>query len=448
MSTQKETTISSLENTHLTRHLGRPTRQAVKDTRRELGIIYAAAKTTHPDFLMGSRFGYAIAILTSKQFINAHNRICDGGDELDDDWEFEIPTRPTTTDPSIIQGTNDADRRKKVAEWNELLVQWERFDAYEHVFKNKLEGAYDKQYFTVLRDDLLGYTHICVSEMLDHLLEQSLALTDVEKDERLKATSRPWDQDIALATYFHNLDKLQEDLDDDDIEWTDKQKIVQAMKQMYASHNFDARDMKTWEKKPAADKTWVHLQAYFNELQTDNQQYNRATGQKHGFESAANIQELKEKKEKEDEYLVQQLGEIAMAATADKEHIQQMTDATGDMLTVIKEQSAQIKELTRQNGILISKLHKPEANAEHAAAAAAAAAIRAAAGANGERGAVTDAAKMEMLANKVKIEGGDTALKEKKGRCVVCQRHYKTAICFELECNKANRPQGWKSMFN
>lgn len=446
MSGTKESTISSLASAHLTRHLGRPTRQAVKDTRLELSIIYAASKTVHAEFLLGSRYGFASAILTSKQFINAHNRYCEDGDELDDDWDFEIPTRPATTDPAINNTTTDADRRRMTAEWTEQHQEWERFDAYEHVFKEKLEGAYDSQYFDVLKDNILGFTHVCVSEMLDHLHSNCLALTDVEKEKRLEETKLPWDQDIALPTYFHNLDKLQEELDDDEIEWTDRQKISVTITMMYASHFFDKKDMKEWEKKPSADKTWVHLQAYFTDLFTDNQRYNKATGSSHSFDNAANIQEKKLKKEEENEYLVQQLGDIALAATADKEHIQQMTNANDDMLTVIKEQSAQIKELTRQNGILIAKLHKPEANAEHAAAQAAAAAIRAAAAARGE--GITDAAKIAGLASKKKIDEGDNELKEKKGRCVVCSRHWKTAICFELECNKSKRPQGWRSMFN
>ena len=114
MSVIRETATSSLEATHLTRQLGRPTRQAIKQTHRELGVIYATAKTTHSDFLMGSRYGYAIAILTSTQFINKSNRMCEQGDELDDNWEFMIPERPTTTDPAITNKTSDADRRKRV----------------------------------------------------------------------------------------------------------------------------------------------------------------------------------------------------------------------------------------------------------------------------------------------------------------------------------------------
>ena len=178
-----------------------------------------------------------------------------------------------------------------MAEWNEHVNQWERFDAYEFVFKTKLEAAYDSQYFDTLCDDLLGYTHVCVSEMLDHLLDHCLGLTDVDKQEKLQAVLKPWNHDDDIKTFYHTTDRMQEELDEDDIEWTDRQKIIHVMKQMYASNIFEARDMREWERKPNTDKTWVHLQSFFGELYTDAKKYEKATGGKFGFESAANVEE-------------------------------------------------------------------------------------------------------------------------------------------------------------
>ena len=467
MSGTREATITALAGAQLTRHFGRPTRKAVKLTRKELGIHYAAAKTTHEDFLMGDRFGLAPAVITSKQFITAYNQVCAVGDELDPDWEFIIPTQPKTTDPTIDHNTSDTDRRRMVAEWKEHVEQWNRFDAYEQVFKSTVEAAYDSQYFDTLKDDLLGYTHVCVSEMLDHLLTQARAMTDVEKQEKFTAALKPWNQDQAIATFFHNLDRTQEELDEDDIDLTERQKIVHAVKQMYDSHCFDARDMRDWERKPDADKTWVHLQTYFNELYEDVKKYENATGRKHGFESAANVQEQAAVQEAAaraglpvDDILQQQLGELAVAATADKEHIQQMTNATDDLLAVVKQQQEQITELMRQNGLLIAKLGTPAAagstrTAAGAAATTAAAAAKAAAGAARnagaqglkERGAgYTEAEKVAARALIKAINSGAKAVTT-RGVCGICQKHYGAARCFEIDANKHLRPDNWKSLF-
>ena len=112
-----EATISALHGSQLTRHFGRPTRNAIKKTRKEIGLIYAAAKTTHEDFTMGFRFGYAAAIMTLQQFITAFNSLCPAGDEVKDDWEFVFPQRPLTTNPAIVETTTDTDRSKMVNEW-------------------------------------------------------------------------------------------------------------------------------------------------------------------------------------------------------------------------------------------------------------------------------------------------------------------------------------------
>ena len=79
-----------------------------------------------------------------------------------------------------------------VTKWAQHVRQYERFDAYKTVFKEKLVAAYDSHYFQTLCnktlcDDLLGYMHVCVSKMLDHLLDQCLAITDTEKAEKLEA---------------------------------------------------------------------------------------------------------------------------------------------------------------------------------------------------------------------------------------------------------------------
>ena len=92
-----------------------------------------------------------------------------------------VPQRPPTTNPAIVETTTDTERRKIVAEWAQRAEQYERFDAYETVFKEKLEAAFDSHYFQTLCNDLLEYTHMCVSKMLDHPLNQCLAITDTEK---------------------------------------------------------------------------------------------------------------------------------------------------------------------------------------------------------------------------------------------------------------------------
>ena len=177
-------------------------------------------------------------------------------------------------------------------------------------------------------------------------------------------------------------------------------------------------------------------------MYVDSKRYDKVTGIRHGFESAANIEE-KKANEENDNHFEQQLSDIAIAATADKEHIQQMTNSTEDLLKIIKEQQAQIKELLRQNGMLIAKVgtNNPTPNnppphtlrrgqkvfhpreyyytdEDKAAARTLIAAINA-----GTKEAVTSE------------------------NCMVYNTHPNTSCCYKLEKNAGQRQRGWRTWF-
>ena len=115
-----------------------------------------------------------------------------------------------------------------------------------------------------------------------------------------------------------------------------------------------------WEEKRKADKTWVRLRAYIKDKWTAAMRYQGDTPQNHGFESAASVEE---ERCKQAGCLATNLRELAVAATAYKEHIQQMTTQNDNLLKVVRKQQAQIDkkktqidELLKQNGQLISKV--------------------------------------------------------------------------------------------
>ena len=154
MSSAREATLTALEGKRLTRVLVRPTIKSVKKTRKEIAAEYAKAKTTHDRFPLGTRFGFAAAILSPTAYIAAHDK-ANPDDPLPHDWEFEYPNRPETYDPTAQGGITDATRRKKEANRREVIREWERLDAYETAFKQKIEEAYDSQYLEAIKDDIL-----------------------------------------------------------------------------------------------------------------------------------------------------------------------------------------------------------------------------------------------------------------------------------------------------
>ena len=84
--------------------------------------------------------------------------------ELDEAWEFEHPDRPASYDTTIAANASSAVKSRKEAAHEDKKVQYNIFDAYEHVFKDCIEEAYDAVWLAALRDDILGFSHLTVAK--------------------------------------------------------------------------------------------------------------------------------------------------------------------------------------------------------------------------------------------------------------------------------------------
>ena len=180
----------------------------------------------------------------------------------------------------------------------------------------------------------------------------------------------------------------------------------------------------------------MHYQAYFIALFNDNKRFGDAAGNKHGFESAANVEE-KEKNSEDDttkltEELCDNLREVAIAATADKEHLQQMTSTNEDLLKVVKEQQQQISALIKQNGELTTALSKKGGNEG-----------------NNNRGNESNTNKRNSGNNENGNRGNDSnnGREKRSYGCAICGKHRTTSECLELKKNKHKRKEGWTSIF-
>ena len=190
----KDAIASKLESKRLARVMGRPTRKAVNKTRGAIAAAYAEAKTSHPSFPLGSKFGFAAAVMLPDKYRARHNTIAAAADSdaLPDDWEFVHPIRPSTYDAGILATHNDNTRRRKESIHTDLINQYEAFTLYEDLYKYKLEEAFDEAYFTTLKDKLIGFAGQTVASMLHHLDKQCLTLTGGKKKEKMDTINLEW----------------------------------------------------------------------------------------------------------------------------------------------------------------------------------------------------------------------------------------------------------------
>ena len=122
---------------------GQPTTKNIAKTRGEIGAVFARAKTSHKVFPLGSKFGFAAAVLNAKNFIKLHTKAAtnlENVEDLADDWTFTYLTRPSMY-PEMGGTTADIGRRRKEAQHMEDIVQFDRFEGYKAAFKMKVANA-------------------------------------------------------------------------------------------------------------------------------------------------------------------------------------------------------------------------------------------------------------------------------------------------------------------
>ena len=71
----REDTITELTETNITKWSARPTHACVEKTRKELTKRAATIKTSYDAFPLGTRFGYAAAIMLTADYIEKVKKI-------------------------------------------------------------------------------------------------------------------------------------------------------------------------------------------------------------------------------------------------------------------------------------------------------------------------------------------------------------------------------------
>jgi len=128
------------------------------------------------------------------------------------------------------------------------------------------------------------------------------------------------------------------------------------------------------------------------------------------------------------------LQHVAIAATADEEHLQQMSNAADDLLEVIKEQQKQMKEAQAQSKEQLAQIKKLiEQNGQLTAALATA------------KGGQTKRTPQPTATGPKTAEEVDGQRTMPTGMCSICGLFHTKSKCWELEGNAQRRPTGWVS---
>ena len=133
MTSEQDTSVHNMESKSLKQMLGIPTRKHVNKMRGAIAAVYAEEKTSHDSFPLRSKFGFSAAILKKDKYIDLHNTVATciaATTNLATTWTFIHPSWPDTYDDTILAVHPEVSCRKKKAQRDELITQYETLEGY------------------------------------------------------------------------------------------------------------------------------------------------------------------------------------------------------------------------------------------------------------------------------------------------------------------------------
>ena len=305
--------------------------------------------------------------------------------------EFTIPPNPGIYPAGLAANAAAGTRARAEAEHKEEVAQYEILKGVEQALKDIILDAVEHDYLLEIEDDTLGFLNQTPRQMIDHLKARGGALDFADTKTLLSERDTEWDLSENPQVYFNRVEKAVKALTRAGITSDMNERRDMALYYFKASGEFNAA-VREWENKAAADKTWINIKTFIaTEYARENKQ-NKLTSK----QFKANL--IEEQAEATEELI----------ATLTEKHTRQME-------TLIKSTTDAMKEmmlLIKSNGTNSSTSTK-----------------------------ATDEDKKKKRDEKRK-KYNEAPI------CTHCGKKHpskKEEDCWELEKNKASRPDNWKS---
>jgi len=304
---------------------------------------------------------------------------------------FVIPPNPGIYPAGLAANAAAGTRARAEAEHKEEVAQYEILKGVEQALKDIILEAVENDYLMEIEDDTLGFLNQSPRQMIDHLKARGGALDFADTKTLLAERDMEWDLSDNPQVYFNRVEKAVKALTRAGITSDMNERRDMALYYLKASGEFDAA-VREWENKAAADKTWANIKTFISTEYARENKQNKLTAK----QFKANL--IEEQAEATEELIAT----LTENHTRQMEHlIKSTTEAMKEMMQLIKNNSD-----TPMNPTKATDEEKKKKRDER-----------------------------RKKYNEAPI-------------CTHCGKKHpskKEDECWELEKNKASRPDGWKS---
>jgi hypothetical protein len=162
----------------------------------------------------------------------------------------------TTTDGTAAQLST---ARHK---WEEDVLTYWTYTSVQQALKKQITSVFDPMYLEILNDNMVEYANISARDMLDHLFETYIKISEEELEINFKHLRRAWDPQQPVETLFKKIQECADYSDAGDVPIGPSQQINVGNSEIFATGHFMSA-CRRWIEKPAAEKTWTHFKSHF-----------------------------------------------------------------------------------------------------------------------------------------------------------------------------------------
>lgn len=311
----KQDIETSLKDYTFTKIDVQPTDEDVTNLVREMTEMLASVPTTNG----GGSHGHIGMIIDDAEY-----RTFSTGNQ-----PFTIPTNPGPY-PTVVD-PDPATRERQVAEHKAEKEEFETYLGVLNSARMHVIRVVDPEWLEAIRSPTLGFAHLTIREMLDHLRNAGGDLDYMDVSDLIAELTKPWEVSEHPATKFARDDKYERQLIKAGLPNQQALRLSLAQASFKATGEYDTQ-LREFDARPAVDRTFANFRTFII-TEYAKRSKGRSTAKSVGFGIANSALTKAPTAEEQAEETAWAIAELANALTSSqKKDFEQLTSMFGQLM--------------------------------------------------------------------------------------------------------------------
>jgi hypothetical protein len=260
---------------------------------------------------------------------------------------FDLPEYPGAS-PDIPDGATGPVIARLVQTHNESLREWREFINVNAALKKQLTGCIDPVYLRSQRNRNTGFANVELRTLITYCITTYGKISPADLAVNEAAIKQPWDSATPFELIIDQIEDCQEFAEDGNQPFTDRQVNNTAYTLVFNTGSyFD--ECKTWNAKPANDKTWDNFKLHFLAAQ-EMLRMQQATSQQAGFHNANHANGIQHNGISQEMYedTANALANLAEATATNRKALENLTNTIANLTQQVSLKDKEIQKLKDQ----------------------------------------------------------------------------------------------------